>query len=409
VLCSHKDNFFGVYFYFIKKKLPPFLNTASYYQTNSIMHKSENFWEITYQQQAPKLLAVCRRYVQDIYKAEDLMHDAFLTAIKKQEYFSGSGAFEGWLHRITVNTVLMYLRNEKKLTQLLDETAISQIETEYEINEETPKRIIQSVDFEQADLLSAIDLLPEHHRVVFNLYVFEEYTHKQIGEMLNISPGTSKSHLARARKKIQAILLKKAIEMKEKKKRAAFIPLMNEPDKYVDNLFKKQLRGHEIQPKQMPDFLKTAIQTTPNSPIKPSNWWTIQKTWVKGSGLFTVAALLSFLFFKNSKTDLTQQNTLSDAPKTEQSTPNLTAIPPIQETCNASNEVAVNTPTFPIELKKEPKPTEKPIIAAPILQKKKNAKPETAVTQNIKQEEKQPVVIKRKVIVKDTVFKTIDH
>ena len=73
------------------------------------------FWQTTYTTQAPKLLGLCQRYVADKSKAQDLLHDAFVTAIGKQNTFMNKGSFEGWLRRITINTVLMHLRKEKHL------------------------------------------------------------------------------------------------------------------------------------------------------------------------------------------------------------------------------------------------------------------------------------------------------
>lgn len=156
----------------------------------------EIFWEELYRTQAPILLGVCRRYVPDVQQAEDLMHDAFLTAIRKQESFSNMGTIEGWLRRITVNTALLHLRNEKKLSMLYSSDDIGERPDEVPDMDPdaTPESIILAAGFESADLLAALDELPEHHRVVFNLYVFEGYTHKQIGEELGISAGTSKSH-----------------------------------------------------------------------------------------------------------------------------------------------------------------------------------------------------------------------
>src|SRR5690606_28209860 len=89
--------------------------------------------------------------------------------------------------------------------------------------------------------------LPEHHRIVFNLYVMEGYKHKNIAKILDISIGTSKSHLARARKKIVQILLIKA-EQKRKRRRAVIIWLFPESGSYIDRLYRKKFRHFEILP-----------------------------------------------------------------------------------------------------------------------------------------------------------------
>ena len=84
------------------------------------------FWQDAYKTYAPKLLGLCQRYVVDKNKAQDLLHDAFVTAIGKQTTFMNKGSFEGWLRRITINTVLMHLRKEKHFFQNIDDLEIGQ-------------------------------------------------------------------------------------------------------------------------------------------------------------------------------------------------------------------------------------------------------------------------------------------
>ncbi|MGB3946735.1 MAG: sigma-70 family RNA polymerase sigma factor [Bacteroidia bacterium] len=168
-------------------------------------------WDVIYKNNASKLLGVCRRYINDEQLAEDLMHNAFITAMNKISTYSGSGLFEAWLRKIVVNTVLLYLRESKKMqisdTEQIENHPISDSETE---SEQTQKKIIEEAGFSQQELLEIVDKLPLHHKTVFNLYVIDGYTHNEIGDLLKISGGTSKSHLARARKKIQELLLEKA-------------------------------------------------------------------------------------------------------------------------------------------------------------------------------------------------------
>lgn len=168
-------------------------------------------WDVIYKNNASKLLGVCRRYIKDEQLAEDLMHNAFITAMNKISTYSGIGAFEGWLRKIVVNTVLLYLRDSKKMQFSDNEPLENQSDTELESDvDETQKKVIEDAGFSQQELLEIVDLLPIHHKTVFNMYVIDGYTHNEIGEMLKISGGTSKSHLARARKKIQQLLFEKA-------------------------------------------------------------------------------------------------------------------------------------------------------------------------------------------------------
>lgn len=215
------------------------------------MNLSKDFWEKAYIENAPKMKGVCRRYVSDIKVAEDLMHDAFIVAINKQNTFKGKGSFEGWLRKITVNTALMYLRKKDSVIEIenwvLYEDSSQIME---EINTKNIKGVIEHADFSDMELLEVIDELPEHHKRVFNLYVIDKYTHAQIGKELNISSGTSKSHLARARKKIQKLLYQKAIDHKydqNKKKRASiFLLIIPWKSNYIDVIFKNKLMDFSL-------------------------------------------------------------------------------------------------------------------------------------------------------------------
>jgi RNA polymerase sigma-70 factor (ECF subfamily) len=142
-----------------------------------------------------KLFAICLKYSRNYAEAEDNLQDAFLTILKKIEQYKYKGAFEGWIKRITVNTVLQRYRNEK-VFDIINENTIEDVELE--VDEDNI-----SIDY----LLKIIQELPDRYRLVFNLYVLDGYSHKDIAEMLEINIGTSKSNLARARQ-----ILKQTIE-----------------------------------------------------------------------------------------------------------------------------------------------------------------------------------------------------
>jgi RNA polymerase sigma factor (sigma-70 family) len=214
------------------------------------MTESEIFWDKLYKTTSPKMLGICRRYVLNRTIAEDLMHEAFIVAINKQSSYTGKGSFEGWLRKIVINTALMYLRNEnaKKInSDLLQYNEVVQEVDELTYND--IRKTIENANFSSEDLLSVIESLPEHHRLVFNLYVIDNYSHKQISKELNISIGTSKSHLARARKKIQQILYSKAkdLDAKEKKKRKQIMFLfLFVKGNYIDKLYKNEFANFTI-------------------------------------------------------------------------------------------------------------------------------------------------------------------
>lgn len=144
---------------------------------------------------ASKLFSVSLKYSRNYVEAEDNLHDAFVTIFKKIEQYKSKGSFEGWMKRITVNTVLQKYRG----------TAVFDI-----VNEEHIQAAEVEVDEEQLSLdylLKIIQELPDRYRLVFNLYALDGYSHKEISRMLDISVGGSKSNLARAR-----MILKQKIE-----------------------------------------------------------------------------------------------------------------------------------------------------------------------------------------------------
>lgn len=141
-----------------------------------------------YKLYSSKLFPLCLKYSRNYAEAEDNLQDAFMTIFKKISQYSGKGSFEGWLKRITVNTALQRYRT-KGVFDIVNEGQIEDVEVEVDV---------ESVDLDF--LLNAIQELPDRYRLVFNLYVLDGYSHKEISEMLEITTGTTKSNLARARK-----------------------------------------------------------------------------------------------------------------------------------------------------------------------------------------------------------------
>ncbi len=140
-----------------------------------------------------KMFGICLRYSKDYTEAEDIVQDGFIKVFEKISQFEFKGSFEGWIRRIMVNTALERFR---KIVHLFPVTDI----TEYD----------RSVSYEHVidlisskDLLKLIQELPAQYKLVFNMYAIEGYSHKEIGEMLGISEGTSKSNLSRGRQILQ--------------------------------------------------------------------------------------------------------------------------------------------------------------------------------------------------------------
>ena len=148
-----------------------------------------------YKQYASKLFSLCLKYSKNYVEAEDNLQDAFVTIFNKIEQNKQKGSFEGWMKRIAINTALQRYR-QVGVFNIIDENAIEDVSVEID-NDEV------DLDF----LLQIIQDLPDRYRLVFNLYVMDGFSHSEISKMLNISSGTSKSNLARAR-----MILKQKIE-----------------------------------------------------------------------------------------------------------------------------------------------------------------------------------------------------
>ena len=143
--------------------------------------------EQIYRLLAPKLFAVCLKYSKSYEEAQDNLQDGFLLIFEKINQYNFKGSFEGWAKRVIINYILQQYRKQNVL-EIVSENYPE--EEEVEIEEDNI-----SIDF----LTRIIQELPDRYRLVFNLYVLDGYSHKEIAEMLEINIGTSKSNLARAK------------------------------------------------------------------------------------------------------------------------------------------------------------------------------------------------------------------
>lgn len=153
-----------------------------------------------------KMLAVCRRYTTDDDQAKDILQDGFIKVFKNLERFNFKGSFEGWIRRIIVNTAIDFTR--KKKTSQMSSNEAKPIEEFSDTMVEEEEEIPEEFSLEVSDVRDGMSQLSTAYRNVFNLYVFENYSHQEIAEKLNISVGTSKSNLAKARANLKKILLK---------------------------------------------------------------------------------------------------------------------------------------------------------------------------------------------------------
>jgi RNA polymerase sigma factor (sigma-70 family) len=145
--------------------------------------------EMLYKLYSGKMWAVCLRYAKDYDQAKDILQDGFVKVFDKISQFEGRGHFEGWLRRVIVNTALSEYRKQRHLT--------FEANNPIPVEEESDDNV--ECDISAQELMEIIKELPPQYKMVFNLYAIEGYSHKEIAETLNISEGTSKSNLSRAR------------------------------------------------------------------------------------------------------------------------------------------------------------------------------------------------------------------
>ncbi|MFK8045540.1 MAG: RNA polymerase sigma factor [Crocinitomicaceae bacterium] len=156
-----------------------------------------------------KMKGVCMRYARDGDEAQDMVQNGFIKVFDKLEVYNFTGSFEGWVRRIMVNTAIDYIRKHKNNTYSLEDESSLPGESEDGIvlDEE-----VNELNFKAEKAIEAISRLSAGYKMVFNLYVMEGYTHKEIAEYLGITEGTSKSNLAKAKQKLRALLSAAKIE-----------------------------------------------------------------------------------------------------------------------------------------------------------------------------------------------------
>jgi RNA polymerase sigma-70 factor (ECF subfamily) len=153
-----------------------------------------------------KMMAICRRYTRNDDQAKDILQDAFIKVFGNISRYGFEGSFEGWIRRIVVNTAIDFTRKAKNDYLLMNSSqTIENLDIDL-VDEEMDDEL--NIPLNVGDVVAAMDQLSTAYRTVFNLYVFENYTHQEIADALGINIGTSKSNLAKARMNLKKILTK---------------------------------------------------------------------------------------------------------------------------------------------------------------------------------------------------------
>lgn len=160
---------------------------------------------LLYDLYAKKMMMVCLRYAPTTFEAEDIVQEGFVKVFSNIQNFKRDCPLEYWIRKIIVNTALKHLRQKSLLTVSHESEEVENLNSgDYNLN-----------DYSMDELLSIIQSLAPRYRMVFNLYAIEGYNHKEIGEMLDISEGTSKSQYSRARAILQSMLAQQDKPYKE--------------------------------------------------------------------------------------------------------------------------------------------------------------------------------------------------
>ena len=157
---------------------------------------------VLYQHFASPMLSLCMRYCRNRQEAEDIVQEGFIKIFQKIGTFRQSGSLEGWVRRIMINQAINHIKARKLIFKDTDPYTLGS-----RVPDEVPEE--QEQRFTSEDLQQAVHELPPGYKVVFNLYIFEGYSHKEIANELDISENTSKSQLSRARNYLRNVLMEK--------------------------------------------------------------------------------------------------------------------------------------------------------------------------------------------------------
>ena len=155
-----------------------------------------------YRQFSPRMLSVCYRYAKNREDAEDMLQEGFIKVFTQIEQFRSEGALEGWIRKIMVHTCINHLKKNRKFSESVDIIFAGAMP----VGEESIPSIIQA-----KQVVECIRMLPMGYRTVLNLFAIEGFSHREIGQMLDIEESTSRSQYTRAKAMLEDILLKKRI------------------------------------------------------------------------------------------------------------------------------------------------------------------------------------------------------
>lgn len=161
------------------------------------LNGGRKYQKMLYERFYGSMMVVCMRYTYDREEARDVLHEAFMKVYRNLHKFEQGTNLGAWIRRIMINTAIDHYRKQAKRPNL--------VEINHAVHEIDMHDVV--ADLGAQEILAMVQKLSPAYRMVFNLYVIEGYSHKEVGKMLGISEGTSKSNLAKARAKLQRMIL----------------------------------------------------------------------------------------------------------------------------------------------------------------------------------------------------------
>lgn len=154
-----------------------------------------------------KMTSVCRRYISDRDEAQDIVQTGFIKVFTNINKYSGEGSFEGWVRRIMSNTAIDHIRKQKNIFISIDASSYEWLADQENKEKEWNATLVNETE----RVMEEIQNLSPAYKLVFNMYVIEDYSHQEISDILGISVGTSKSNLSKAKRN----LLKNLVKLEE--------------------------------------------------------------------------------------------------------------------------------------------------------------------------------------------------
>jgi RNA polymerase sigma factor (sigma-70 family) len=175
------------------------------------IRQDRHFQKLLYEHYYGSMMAVCLRYANDREEARDVLHEGFMKVFKNINRFKEGTNLGAWIRRIMINTSIDHYRKNAKKPNF--------VEINHAIHEADVHDVVSEMGAEE--ILKLVQKLSPAYRTVFNLYVIEGYSHREVGEALGISEGTSKSNLAKARAKLQKMILSSRLQSKSESEKYA--------------------------------------------------------------------------------------------------------------------------------------------------------------------------------------------